>query len=350
MKFVDEVKIRVRAGKGGRGCVSFRREKYVPKGGPDGGDGGTGGDIYLEASERKQTLLDFHYRHIFEAGNGAHGRGKNQHGKSGIDLTLEVPVGTLVKNTDRGTVLVDLLYPGQRWLAARGGKGGAGNARFVSATRQVPHFAEDGQAGEESELLLELKLIADVGLVGFPNAGKSTLIAALSAARPKIAEYPFTTLTPVLGVAQYGDAPSFVIADIPGLIEGAHAGAGLGIRFLRHIERTKVLVHVLDTAQVDAEDPLQPCRQIERELRSYRTELAEKPRVIVLNKIDLIHDPGKLDRIAAAYRRLGYPVLLISGLQRQGLSELLLVLVQLISRFNQTSQEQQPVTENAPLV
>jgi GTPase len=349
MKFVDEVKIRVRAGKGGRGCVSFRREKYVPRGGPDGGDGGRGGDIYLEASERKQTLLDFHYRHLFEAGNGAHGRGRDQHGKSGVDLTVEVPVGTLIKDVGSGAALVDLLYPGQRWLAARGGKGGAGNARFVSATRQVPYVAEEGQAGEERELLLELKLIADVGLVGFPNAGKSTLIAAVSAARPKIADYPFTTLTPVLGVAHYGDAPPFVIADIPGLIEGAHVGAGLGTRFLRHIERTKVLVHVLDTTQVDVEDPLQPCRRIERELHSYRTELADKPRVIVLNKIDLIHDPGKLERIATAYRRLGYPVLLISALQRQGLSELLLVLVQLIFRCNQTPQEQ-PVADEPPLV
>jgi GTPase len=350
MKFVDEVKIRVRAGKGGRGCASFRREKYVPRGGPDGGDGGTGGDVYLEAGERKQTLLDFHYRHLFEAGNGAHGRGKNQHGRRGLDLTLEVPVGTLIKDTESGTVLVDLLHPGQRWLAAKGGKGGAGNARFVSPTRQVPQFAEDGQAGEERELLLELKLIADVGLVGFPNAGKSTLIAAVSAARPKIADYPFTTLTPVLGVAQYRDAPPFVIADIPGLIAGAHAGAGLGTRFLRHIERTKVLVHVLDTARLEVEDPLQPFRQIERELRGYRTELAEKPRVIVLNKVDLIHDPGELELIAAAYRQLGYPVLLISALQRQGLSELLLVLFQLISRFNQEVQERQPITEKSPLI
>jgi GTPase len=231
MHFVDEVKTRVRAGDGGRGCVSFRREKYVPKGGPDGGDGGKGGNVTLEATERKQTLLDFRYRHLFQAPSGAHGRSKNQHGKGGIDLILEVPVGTLVKDPESGAILADLIHPGDRWLAVVGGRGGQGNARFVSATRQMPRFAQDGQEGEERELLLELKLLADVGLVGFPNAGKSTLISAVSAARPKIGDYPFTTLVPNLGVVAYQDAPPFVMADIPGLIEGAHEGAGPGDAF-----------------------------------------------------------------------------------------------------------------------
>ncbi|MGD9503473.1 MAG: GTPase ObgE [Syntrophobacteraceae bacterium] len=331
MRFVDEVKIKVQSGNGGRGCLSFRREKYVPKGGPDGGDGGRGGDVYLEATERKQTLLDFRYIHLFKAASGKHGQGQNRHGRAGEDLVLEVPPGTLVKDVETGEVLADLTEAGQRWMAARGGRGGRGNARFVSSTRQAPRIAEDGEEGEERELALELKLIADVGLVGLPNAGKSTLIAAVSAARPKIADYPFTTLVPNLGVVRYEDAPPFVIADIPGLIEGAHEGAGLGVRFLRHIERTRILVHLVDVSGAPEGDPLLPYRQIEHELRSYSQKLEKKPRIIALNKVDMAPDADGLMAIRNAYAATGHPVVPISALQRQGLRELLQLIVHSLS-------------------
>jgi GTPase len=333
MRFVDEVTVKVQAGDGGRGCVSFRREKYVPRGGPDGGDGGKGGDVYLEATERKHTLLDFHYRHLFKARSGTHGRGKNQHGKGGEDLILEVPVGTLVKDPLGGEVLADLVEPGACWRAAAGGRGGQGNARFATATCRVPRFAQDGEPGEGRDLLLELKLLADVGLVGLPNAGKSTLISVLSAARPKIADYPFTTLVPQLGVVAYQDAPPFVMADIPGLIEGAHAGAGLGIRFLKHIERTRLLVHVVDLGRMSPEEPLASYLQIEHELERYSAELAAKPRIIVLNKTDLVSSPDQLETAAAAYRQLGPAVVCISALRREGLEELLQRIVALLSQI-----------------
>jgi GTPase len=331
MRFVDEVKIRLESGKGGNGCISFRREKYVPRGGPDGGDGGKGGDIYLLASERKHTLLDFRYRHYFRATSGKHGQGQNRHGRSGKDLVLEVPPGTVVKDLETGEVLADLAQPGQQWLAASGGAGGKGNTRFVSSTRRVPQIAEDGHDGEVRELALELKLLADVGLVGFPNAGKSTLISAISAARPKIADYPFTTLVPQLGVAQYADAPPFVVADIPGLIEGAHEGAGLGMRFLRHIERTRIILHLIDASQIDANDPLRPYRQIEHELDAYSQAIQHKQRVIVLNKIDLLHDSESLAELHAAYEQTGYPVVEISALRRDGLQNLLRLLSQMLN-------------------
>jgi GTPase len=338
MKFVDEVKVRLQAGNGGHGCVSFRREKYVPKGGPDGGDGGRGGDVVFEASERKHTLLDFRYRHLFKAGSGRHGSGQNRHGKGGEDLVLEVPVGTVVKNED-GEVVADLVNPGDRWIAAKGGMGGRGNARFVSSTKQVPRIAEDGQEGEERELFLELKLIADVGLVGLPNAGKSTLISAISAARPKIADYPFTTLVPNLGVVQYGDAVPFVVADIPGLIEGAHKGAGLGTRFLRHIERTKVLVHLIDVSQAPEEDPLFPYRQIQHELISHSEVFEDKQHVIVLNKIDMLTDPSELKKIADVYRELGFPVVLISALRKLGTQDLVLLLTRILGNTGDAPSE-----------
>jgi GTPase len=332
MKFVDEVTTRVVAGKGGQGCVSFRREKYVPKGGPDGGDGGKGGDVILEASQRKRTLLDFRYRHEFKASSGSHGRGKNQHGKRGQDRILEVPPGTLVKDPSTGEVLADLVGAGQRWVAAKGGLGGKGNAHFTSSTRQLPMFAQPGEQGEERDLLLELKLLADVGLVGLPNSGKSTLIAAVSAARPKVADYPFTTLVPNLGVVQYGDGTPFVIADIPGLIAGAHQGAGLGVRFLRHIERTRILVHLIDAHDVLLDDPLRPYRLIENELLCYSSDMLSKPRIIALNKIDLIFDPETLQQISDAYRETGQPVVLLSALDGRGVPELLRMLTQLLSR------------------
>jgi GTPase len=330
MKFVDEVKTRVVAGNGGQGCVSFRREKYVPKGGPDGGDGGRGGDVILEASERKRTLLDFHFRHEFKAPSGTHGQGQNRHGRSGQDLVLEVPPGTLVRDLQTGELLADLVASGQRWVAAKGGLGGKGNAHFTSSTRRVPRFAQPGEKGQERGMVLELKLMADVGLVGLPNAGKSTLIAAVSSARPKIADYPFTTLVPHLGVVRYKDAAPFVMADIPGLISGAHQGAGLGTRFLRHIERTRLLVHLIDVHEAAAGDPLHPYRLIETELLKYSQEMENKPRLIALNKVDLLVEPELVHRVVHSYEELGYPVVLLSALHGQGLDELLLTLTQLL--------------------
>lgn len=347
MKFVDEVKVRILAGNGGHGCVSFRREKYVPFGGPDGGDGGKGGDVIFEATPKKHTLLDFRYRHLFQAPKGRHGSGQNRHGKGGDDLVLQVPVGTVVKDLHSGEVLADLSEPGQIWVAAKGGEGGKGNARFVSSTRQAPRHAEDGAEGEYRELQLELKLLADVGLVGLPNAGKSTLIAAISAAKPKIADYPFTTLVPNLGVVQYGDAPAFVVADIPGLIEDAHLGAGLGTRFLRHIERTRILVHLIDVSQLPEENLLEPYHTIQRELAAYSSELADKGRIIVLNKVDLVHDDQWLHAVAREYEREGWPVLLISAHRRKNLQELLRLMVQKV--FGEEERNEKVPDDWSPL-
>ncbi len=338
MKFVDEVRIRLKAGDGGRGCVSFRREKYVPRGGPDGGDGGRGGHIFIEATSRKQTLLDFHYRHFFKAKSGQHGRGKDQHGRSGKDLTLFVPIGTLIKDAETGKILADLNKEGAKVLAARGGKGGRGNARFVSPTNQVPRFAEEGEPGEEKDLILELKLLADVGLVGFPNAGKSTLIRAVSAARPKVADYPFTTLVPHLGVVQYGDAEPFVIADIPGLIEGAHKGAGLGIRFLKHIERTRIILHIIDTSSLDIDNPLKPYREIKQELDKFSDVFKSKKEVVALNKIDLVDDEEIISFFVEEYKNnLNIPVVPISALKKLNLDVLLKTLLSIF--VHQTEEE-----------
>ena len=335
MKFIDEVTITVVAGKGGNGCVSFRREKYVPRGGPDGGDGGEGGSVVLEATERKHSLLDFRYRNLFRAEHGRNGAGQNRQGRSGEDLIVEVPVGTVSKDPDTGEIFCDLTEAGQKWIAAKGGRGGKGNAHFVSSTHRTPRFAQEGQPGEERSLKLELKLIADVGLVGLPNAGKSTLVSSVSAARPKIADYPFTTLSPNLGVVQYDDAPPFVMADVPGLIEGAHEGAGLGIRFLKHIERTRLLVHVIDLSQVPSDNPLKPFKQIEHELESYSKDLKKKPRIIVLNKTDLLENRQELDKIDKGYRNLGLPVLQVSALKREGLRELVRLLTKSLSEMNE---------------
>jgi len=315
--------------------VSFRREKYVPRGGPDGGDGGEGGNIVLEATERKHSLLDFRYRNLFRAEHGRNGAGQNRQGRSGEDLIVEVPVGTVSKDPVTGEILSDLTKAGQRWIAAKGGRGGKGNAHFVSSTHRTPHFAQEGQPGDERSLKLELKLIADVGLIGLPNAGKSTLISSVSAARPKVADYPFTTLTPNLGVVQYDDAPPFVIADVPGLIKGAHEGAGLGTRFLKHIERTRLLVHVIDLSQVSSDNPLEPFEQIEHELESYSEDLRKKPRIIVLNKTDLVKNRQDLDEIDKGYRDLGLPVLKVSSLKREGLHELVRLLTKSLSAMNE---------------
>jgi GTP-binding protein len=287
VKFVDEVTITVESGDGGNGCVSFRREKYVPRGGPDGGDGGKGGDVVLKASPRKRTLYDFHFKHQFKAQNGGHGQGQQKAGKQGKNLVIDLPPGTLVIDAATGEVLVDLMHPGQQYPVVTGGRGGRGNAHFKSATHRTPRFAQPGEAGRRLTLRLELKLIADVGIIGLPNAGKSTLIRTISSAKPKIGSYPFTTLTPNLAVVRTGRSAPFIAADIPGLIAGAHKGAGLGVRFLRHIERTRILVHLIDAGGIDPQRPLEAYQTVTAELSEYSPSLEAKPQIIVLNKMDL---------------------------------------------------------------
>src|SRR5499426_2600837 len=291
--FVDEVDIHVTAGSGGNGCLSFRREKFVPRGGPDGGDGGAGGSVFIVAVPTKNTLIDFRYHPEFKAGRGRHGQGSNRTGHAADDLEIHVPIGTLVFETDAGTrrLVADLAHEGQRVLVARGGRGGRGNAQFVSSTNRAPRRTEPGEAGEERALHLELKLLADVGLVGFPNAGKSTLISRISAARPKIANYPFTTLTPNLGVVSLSDDRSFVVADVPGLIEGAHEGHGLGDRFLRHIERTKLLLHLVDVSSASGRDAVSDYDVINHELAAYDPRLAERTQFVVATKLDALDEP-----------------------------------------------------------
>jgi len=291
MKFVDEATIRTRAGNGGHGCLSFRREKYVERGGPDGGDGGHGGSVYLVADASMNTLADFRVARKFRAESGQGGAGRNKTGRSGDDLEVKVPCGTVVHDVDTGELICDLTGSGQRQMVAEGGRGGLGNTRFKSSTNRAPRKITNGTQGEGRHLKLELKVLADVGLLGMPNAGKSTLISAMSQARPRIADYPFTTLHPNLGVVRVGMLQSFVMADIPGLIEGAADGAGLGIQFLRHLQRTGLLLHLVDIAPIDASvDPAESVRALERELASFSEELAEKPRWLIINKIDLLDD------------------------------------------------------------
>ncbi len=297
--FVDEIDIFVKGGDGGAGCVSFRREKYVPRGGPDGGDGGDGGSVWLEADPALTTLLDYHYKRHYHAERGTHGEGSNRHGASGRDLCLRVPVGTVVTDRDTGDALADLAEPGARALAIRGARGGRGNARFATSTNRAPRRADLGRPGPERWLHLELKLLADVGVIGFPNAGKSTLVSRLSAARPKIADYPFTTLRPTLGIVRVDDERSFVIADLPGLIPGAAEGRGLGHQFLRHVERTRLLLHVLDLDPQTGRDPVDDLAVIDRELAAYSPELARRPQIVVANKSDL---PEAADRRASVER------------------------------------------------
>ena len=287
MKFIDEVKIRVIAGDGGRGCVSFRREKFIPRGGPNGGNGGKGGDVIALADPQLTTLLDLRYQKQYKAGRGEHGLGKDQHGRTGEDRIIKVPVGTIIRDVGSGELLGDLKEAQQQVVVAAGGRGGKGNAHFVSSTNRSPRFAQPGEPGEDKELEIELRLLADVGIIGLPNAGKSTLIAAISAVRPKIADYPFTTLVPNLGVVGYGEGKSFVVADIPGLIEGAHEGHGLGDKFLRHVTRTSLLIHLLDVSNIDEEDPLAQWRTVNRELELFDSDLGQKPQIVVANKIDL---------------------------------------------------------------
>ncbi|HEY63391.1 MAG TPA: GTPase ObgE [Caldilineae bacterium] len=326
--FFDEARIYVKGGDGGNGCVSFRREKYVPMGGPDGGDGGRGGNIYLVVDPSLNTLVHFRQRVHFKAQRGAHGRGKNQHGRSGEDLYIPVPPGTVVYDDETGELLADLVTPGQKALVARGGRGGRGNAAFKSPTNQAPRIAERGEPGEERWLRLELKLIADVGIVGVPNAGKSTLLARVTAAKPKIADYPFTTLVPNLGVVQV-DHRDFVMADIPGLIEGAHSGAGLGDQFLRHIERCRVLIHLLNGL---SPDPIGDWEAINQELELFNPHLADKPQVVAFNKMDLPEVRERWPEVRRALQERGVDPLAISAVTGEGVQELLYRVLELLDR------------------
>jgi len=322
--FVDEVDILVTAGAGGNGCLSFRREKYVPRGGPDGGDGGNGGSVYVTAIATKNTLVDFRYHPDFKARRGQHGQGSNRTGQTAEDLEITVPIGTLVfENGDDRRLLADLAEEGQRVLVARGGRGGRGNAQFVSSTNRAPRRTEPGGSGEHKKLRLELKLLADVGLIGFPNAGKSTLISRISAARPKIANYPFTTLTPNLGVVSLSGERSFVVADVPGLIKGAHEGHGLGHQFLRHIERTKILVHLVDVSSESGRDAVEDFDTIRDELRRFDERVAAKPEIVVATKIDALDDPARLDALRRHVRKKRLPFVKISAVSGEGLDELL---------------------------
>ena len=321
MQFVDYAKIHVKAGDGGRGCVSFRREKYVPRGGPNGGDGGRGGHVVIKATSKFNTLLDQKYKREYKADRGQHGMGKKMHGKNAEDLIIPVPVGTVIKEVDQEEMIADLDTDESYYIAARGGRGGLGNAHFATPVRKAPRFAQPGESGEERWLIFELKLLADVGLIGLPNAGKSTLISVISSARPKIADYPFTTLVPNLGVIKLEDFRSFVVADIPGLIEGAHKGAGLGFQFLRHVERTTILLHLVDISVMAVEDPVDNYRKINRELALYSPSLINKYQAVVATKLD-IADKKRLDRLRRYCKTNGIDFFEIAAVTGKGIKEL----------------------------
>ncbi|MDQ6988223.1 MAG: GTPase ObgE [Mariprofundaceae bacterium] len=325
MRFIDEVSIEVHAGNGGAGGVSFRREKYIPKGGPDGGDGGRGGHVMLIASTRKNTLQELYLKKRLFAKNGQPGMGKDKHGRNGLDIEVEVPIGTMVRN-EEGDLLADLNTAGERFFLARGGQGGLGNARFKTSTNRAPRYAQPGEPGEEGRRMLELKVMADVGLVGLPNAGKSTLLARISNAHPKVADYPFTTLKPMLGEVFTDDADAFVVADIPGLIEGAHEGKGLGMRFLRHVERTKLLLHLVDAASLSGAGIAEQLAEVEGELKGYGETVWHKQRLLVINKIDALDDALRQEVIAEtqalnADKKL--PVFMISAVTGEGVQDLM---------------------------
>lgn len=320
--FVDEVRVFVKAGRGGNGICSFRREKYAPHGGPDGGDGGNGGHVVMVASRRLATLLDLRYQQQYQAKPGSPGEGSNCHGRTAEDVVIPVPVGTVIADDETGEVLADLTTDGQSHVVARGGRGGRGNARFATSTNRVPTHCEPGTPGEERWLRLELKLLADVGLVGFPNAGKSTLIAAISSAHPKIADYPFTTLTPNLGVVSWSDERSFVVADIPGLIEGAHEGKGLGVQFLRHIERTSFLLHLVDISEWALQEPVENFKTLRKELAAYDPALEARPLAVVATKLDIKGDGRRLSRLQAYCKRHRLDFFAISAATREGLDDL----------------------------
>lgn len=321
--FVDEVDILVRGGDGGRGCLSFHREKFVPKGGPDGGDGGRGGHVILRVDSQISTLIDLRYQSQYRAQRGENGRHKNQHGKDGDDLVVNVPPGTLVKDAETGEILADMAASDAQFIAAAGGQGGRGNARFKSATNQAPRYVQPGIEGEERSLHLELKLLADVGIIGLPNVGKSTLISRISAARPKIADYPFTTLIPNLGVVRTSNFRSFVVVDIPGLIEGASLGAGLGFQFLRHIERTRMFVHVIDLSSLTGREPLQDFQTINAELEQYEPTLLQRPQIVAANKLDVLDDDSRLSTLRAFCEQEGMACYPISAVTGEGVPELM---------------------------
>jgi GTP-binding protein len=335
MKFIDEVKINAKAGDGGRGCLSFRREKFVPMGGPDGGDGGKGGDVLLEVDTSITTLLDLRYKQHLKAKNGAPGMGKNMHGKGGDDLVIKVPPGTLVYDDETGELLADLTREEQGFKLLKGGQGGRGNARFLTSTNRAPRHTQPGIPGEERILRLQLKLLADVGLVGLPNAGKSTLISSISAAKPKIADYPFTTLVPNLGVVKHGDFRSFVMADIPGLIEGASEGQGLGTRFLRHIERTDLFLHLVDLSGLQEGDPLENFDKINAELARFKQELSERPMLVVFTKQDITEVRELTAELRPSFEERGFKTLTISAVTRDGLTELVATVASELDRMRQ---------------
>ncbi len=341
--FIDHATIRVKAGDGGHGCVAFRREKFVPKGGPSGGDGGSGGSVWIVASKRLNTLYHLQFQREWKAGRGQHGMGSNCSGQHGGDVTIELPVGSVVRDKVTNETIADLTHDGERVLVAKGGRGGWGNQHFATATRQAPRFAQDGNPGEERELAIELKLIADVGLVGLPNAGKSTLISVVSAAKPKIADYPFTTLVPNLGVVSADNDETFVVADIPGLIEGAHEGHGLGDQFLRHVERCSVLVHLVDLSA--NETPEQDAETIARELELYSPLLAQKPRIIVGSKLDS-EVPGNSEKLREYAQKHGYPYHAISAVVGDGVREL----VRMLARFvrEHAAREEEALAASSP--
>lgn len=337
MKFIDETIISVESGHGGRGCVSFRREKFIPQGGPDGGDGGKGGDVILHSTNRKRTLYDFRFKRLFKAKNGAGGQGSQKTGKGGEDIIIEVPPGTVVTNLDTGEIIKDFKKADETFVVAKGGRGGQGNTRFKSSTHRAPRMAQPGEPGEAFTLKLELKLLADVGIIGLPNAGKSTLIRSISSANPKIGNYPFTTLSPNLGVVRTDWGEPFVVADIPGLIEGAHEGAGLGTRFLRHIERTRILIHLIDVSELDEKDPLKSFRTINNELALHNKDLMEKPQIVVLNKLDLPGCPELAESFES--KMPGKIVLRISALSGEGTDILLSKIVQIMDQMDRNDGE-----------
>ena len=333
MRFIDEVNIEVRAGNGGSGCVAFRREKYIPKGGPNGGNGGRGGHVILVASTRKNTLQELYLRKRLVAKNGQPGKGSDMHGRNGADVEVEVPVGTMVRNED-GDLLADLKVAGERYVLARGGQGGLGNANFKTSTNQAPRYAQPGETGEEGRRTLELKVMADVGLVGLPNAGKSTFLARISNARPKVADYPFTTLKPILGEVFTDDSDAFVVADIPGLIGGAHEGKGLGMRFLRHVERTKLLLHLVDAASLSGTGIAEQVAEVEDELKGYGRTVWDKPRLLVVNKIDVLDDAQRAEMLAEA-QACGLPTYLMSAVSGEGVKELLHAVYEEVKRMRE---------------
>jgi GTP-binding protein len=337
--FIDRAKISVYGGRGGNGVTAFRREKFVPRGGPSGGDGGRGGDVWIVADSSLNTLLHLRYNPEHIAERGRHGEGSNCSGREGVDLTVRVPVGTQIFDSISGELLQDLTTDGARWLAAKGGRGGFGNSHFATSTNRAPRYHQSGSEGDECELQLELKLLADVGLVGFPNAGKSTFISTISAARPKIADYPFTTLEPHLGVVDLGDFSTFVVADIPGLIKGAHQGAGLGDRFLRHVERTKLLLHLVDVSSISGRDPVSDYLTVNRELRAYNPALANRPQIVVATKIDALDEPARLESLSQQAAKDGLPFYAISSVTNKGTRELVVAVAAKLDELRDSNRQ-----------